>query len=152
MEDLLTHPDVKHLMLIGAYRDKEVAPTHPLMRKLEAMRQAGAIVHHIVLAPLAREDLRQLVADSLHCEPEHAEPLAKLIHDKTAGNPFFCEWYLRTWNWSVVAISDEDIDRAHENRVGCHCYTQILTMLPFTMQSTQGWPTLPSGQRAIAGL
>jgi Cdc6-like AAA superfamily ATPase len=26
MEDLLTHPDVKHLMLIGAYRDNEVAP------------------------------------------------------------------------------------------------------------------------------
>ena len=26
MEDLLTHPDVKDLMLIGAYRDNEVAP------------------------------------------------------------------------------------------------------------------------------
>ena len=36
MEDLLTHPDVKHLMLIGAYRDNEVAPTHPLMRKLRS--------------------------------------------------------------------------------------------------------------------
>ena len=93
MEDLLTHPDVKHLMLIGAYRDNEVAPTHPLMRKLDAIRQAGAIVHHIVLAPLAREDLRQLVADALHCEPEHAEPLATLIHDKTAGNPFFANQF-----------------------------------------------------------
>jgi transcriptional regulator with GAF, ATPase, and Fis domain len=76
-------------MLIGAYRDNEVNSSHPLMRKLEAIRRAGAIVHDIVLAPLAREDLRQLVADSLHCEPERAEPLEKLIHDKTAGNPFF---------------------------------------------------------------
>ena len=89
MEDLLTQPDVQHLMLIGAYRDNEVNPAHPLMRKLEAIRQAGAIVQDIVLAPLAREDLRQLVADSLHCEPERAKPLAQLIHDKTAGNPFF---------------------------------------------------------------
>jgi PAS domain S-box-containing protein len=89
MEDLLTQPDVHHLMLIGAYRDNEVNPTHPLMRKLEAIRQAGAKVKDIVLAPLAREDLRQLVADSLHCEPERAKPLAQLIHDKTAGNPFF---------------------------------------------------------------
>src|SRR5271170_6590953 len=89
MEDLLTHPDVKNLMLIGAYRDNEVAPTHPLMRKLEAIRQAGAIVHDILLAPLTCDDLQQLVADSLHCEPERAEPLGKLIHDKTAGNPFF---------------------------------------------------------------
>jgi PAS domain S-box-containing protein len=89
MEDLLTRSDLQHLMLIGAYRDNEVNPTHPLMRKLEAIRQAGAIVQDIVLAPLAREDLRQLVADSLHCEPERAKPLAQLIQDKTAGNPFF---------------------------------------------------------------
>ena len=59
MEDLLTHPDVKNLMLIGAYRDNEVAPDHPLMRKLHAMRQTGAILHNIVLAPLTRHDLQQ---------------------------------------------------------------------------------------------
>src|SRR6267154_3713539 len=35
MEDLLTRPDVQHLLLIGAYRDNEVDPTHPLMRRLE---------------------------------------------------------------------------------------------------------------------
>src|ERR1043166_7212007 len=39
MEDLLTRSDMQHLMLIGAYRDNEVNPSHPLMRKLEAMRQ-----------------------------------------------------------------------------------------------------------------
>ena len=89
IEDLLTQPDVQHLMLIGAYRDNEVNPTHPLMRKLEAIRQAGAIVQDIVLAPLTREDLGRLIADSLHCEPERAAPLAQLVHEKTAGNPFF---------------------------------------------------------------
>src|SRR5256885_13251710 len=55
LEDLLTRPDVRHLLLIGAYRDNEVTSAHPLMRKLEAIRQAGAIVHDIVLAPLACE-------------------------------------------------------------------------------------------------
>ena len=89
MEDLLTHPDVKDLMLIGAYRDNEVTAAHPLMRKLQAMRQAGAIVHDIVLAPLTRDDLEQLIADSLHCEPGRAEPLAGLVEEKTTGNPFF---------------------------------------------------------------
>lgn len=89
MEDLLTRPDVGHLMLIGAYRDNEVNPSHPLMRKLEAIRQAGVIVHNIVLDPLSREDLQQLVADSLHCELERASSLAQVIHEKTAGNPFF---------------------------------------------------------------
>jgi len=89
LEDLLTRPDVRHLLLIGAYRDNEVNPSHSLMRKLEAIRQAGTIVHNIVLAPLGREDIRQLVADSLHCELERATSLAKVIHEKTNGNPFF---------------------------------------------------------------
>jgi predicted ATPase/signal transduction histidine kinase len=89
VEDLLTQPDMKHLMLIGAYRDNEVDLTHPLVRKLQAMRDAGALLQDTVLAPLTREDLEQLVADSLHCEPWHAGPLAELVHDKTTGNPFF---------------------------------------------------------------
>src|SRR5262249_25136715 len=89
LEDLLTEPDVRHLMLIGAYRDNEVDSTHPLMRNLEAIRKAGAAVQEIVLAPLAREDLGQLIADSVHCELDRAAPLAQLIHEKTTGNPFF---------------------------------------------------------------
>ena len=119
MEDLLIRPDVRHLMLIGAYRDNEVNPTHPLMRKLAAIRQAGATVQEIVLAPLALEDLRQLIADSLHCDPEHATPLAQLIHDKTLGNPFFAIQFIsalaeeallsfdhgeRRWCWDLNRI------------------------------------------------
>jgi hypothetical protein len=66
-----------------------VGGTHPLMRKLEAIRQRGAIVHDIVLAPLARKDLEQLIIDTLHCEPNRPKPLAQLVEDKTGGNPFF---------------------------------------------------------------
>ena len=91
LEDLLTQPDVQHLMLIGAYRDNEVTAAHPLMRKLEAIRSAGANVQEIMLAPLAAEDVAQLIADALHCEPERAAPLAELVHEKTAGNPFFAD-------------------------------------------------------------
>ena len=89
LEDLLTQPDVQHLILIGAYRDNEVNSAHPLIRKLEAIRKAGAVVHEIILAPLAREDLGRLIGDALHCEPERVTALAELIHEKTAGNPFF---------------------------------------------------------------
>ncbi|WP_321931985.1 trifunctional serine/threonine-protein kinase/ATP-binding protein/sensor histidine kinase [Paraburkholderia guartelaensis] len=89
LEDLLTRSDLKHLLLIGAYRDIEVTATHPLVRKLEALRQAGVALREIVLAPLARDDLVQLLADSLRCDPEHVVPLAQLIDEKTSGNPFF---------------------------------------------------------------
>src|SRR4029077_18798482 len=89
IEDLLTQSDVRHLMLIGAYRDNEVDSFHPLRAKLDAIRKAGAPVQEIILAPLTRDDLAGLITDSLHCEPERAAGLAALIHQKTAGNPFF---------------------------------------------------------------
>src|SRR5215471_7181523 len=106
-------------MLINAYRNNEVNPNHPLMRKLETIRQAGAILQDIVLGPLTREDLAQLIADSLHCDPERASPLAQLIHDKTGGNPFFAIQFISAlaeealltfdhgegrWSWDLTRI------------------------------------------------
>ena len=89
LEDLLTRPDVRHLMLIGAYRDNEVNSAHPLMRKLEAIRNSGAVVCEIILEPLTEGDLRQLISDSLRCETKPIVSLAQMVHEKTAGNPFF---------------------------------------------------------------
>ena len=94
LEHLLTQTEVRHLLLIGAYRDNEVTSAHPLVRKLETIRKAGALVQEIVLAPLDREDLGRLVADALYCEHERAASLAELIHEKTAGNPFFAIQFL----------------------------------------------------------
>jgi PAS domain S-box-containing protein len=89
LADLLIQADVQHLLLIGAYRENEVDSAHPLMRKLETIRKAGAIVHEIKLAPLERKELARLIADALHCDPERVIPLGQLVHEKTAGNPFF---------------------------------------------------------------
>ncbi|UPK07043.1 trifunctional serine/threonine-protein kinase/ATP-binding protein/sensor histidine kinase [Bradyrhizobium sp. 170] len=89
LADLLTQADVQRLLVIGAYRDNEVDSAHPLMRKLDAIRKAGALVQEISLAPLAREDLGRLIADTLSCAPGDAAPLARLVHEKTSGNPFF---------------------------------------------------------------
>jgi predicted ATPase len=44
LEHLVTHPEVRHLLLVGAYRDNEVSPSHPLLRTLDAIRKAGAFV------------------------------------------------------------------------------------------------------------
>jgi len=96
LEDLLTGDDLRHLFLIGAYRDNEVSATHPLVRKLDAIRETGAPVEDIVLAPLGQDDLRRLLADSLHCDPARAAPLAELIHEKTTGNPFFAIQFIST--------------------------------------------------------
>jgi predicted ATPase len=89
LKRLISEPDVRHLLLIGAYRDNEVDPSHPLARMLGEIRKGGASVQDIVLMPLWIDDLEQLVVDSLHCEPHRARRLAQLMHEKTGGNPFF---------------------------------------------------------------
>jgi len=94
LADLATHPDVRYLLLVGAYRDNEVDSGHPLMRSLEEIRQAGRTVRSIVLAPLSLVEVTQLVAESMHCLPADAEPLAQLVLDKTGGNPFFTRQFL----------------------------------------------------------
>jgi predicted ATPase/signal transduction histidine kinase/GAF domain-containing protein len=102
LEHLATHSEVRHLLLVGAYRDNEVGPSHPLMRTLEAIRETNATVHEIVLAPLGLSDVGRLIADALHCEPERARPLAQLVHEKTGGNPFFAIQFL-------IALADEGL-------------------------------------------
>jgi len=94
LERLVTEPDVRHVLIIGAYRDNEVSSSHPLMRTLAAIRDAGAKVQEIVLAPLELDDVEQLIADALHCEPNSAGPLALLVYEKTGGNPFFTIQFL----------------------------------------------------------
>jgi len=89
LEHLVTHSEVRHLLLVGAYRDNEVSPSHPLLRTLEAIRKAGAPVREILLAPLELDDVGQLIADAMHCEPERVRALAQLVQEKTGGNPFF---------------------------------------------------------------
>jgi PAS domain S-box-containing protein len=114
-----SRPGVRHLMLIGAYRDNEVSSVHPLMRKLEAIRDSGAVVREIILAPLTELDLRQLISDSLRCQPEPTSSLAQLVHEKTGGNPFFAIQFISAlaeerlltfdhstmqWSWDLKCI------------------------------------------------
>src|SRR4029077_16587313 len=111
LEDILTRSDLQHLMLIGAYRDNEVDAMHPLVRKLEAVKNAGATIEEITLAPLASEHLAQLIADALHCEPERAAPLAQLVHEKSGGNPFFALQFLSALPEEGLLTFDQDAAR-----------------------------------------
>jgi PAS domain S-box-containing protein len=96
LEHLVTHPDVRHLLMIGAFRDSEVSASQPLMQTLAAIRGTAATVREIVLAPLSLDDVTHFVADTLRCEAARARPLAGLVYEKTLGNPFFAIQFLTT--------------------------------------------------------
>ena len=119
IEHLVTHPEVRHLMLIGAYRDNEVSPSHPLTRMLATIREAGGRVQEILLAPLMQDGVERLLGDALQTELGRARPLAGLVFEKTAGNPFFTIQFLtalaeeallafdpgtEAWTWDLPRI------------------------------------------------
>ena len=93
---LLMSESASHsLLVIGAYRDNEVFPAHPLMLNLADIQQQKTQIDTITLQPLANKDINALVADSLLCSSTIAQPLSELIYQKTGGNPFFTTQFLK---------------------------------------------------------
>src|SRR5438105_5662052 len=124
IEHLVSHAETRYPLLIGAYRNNEVGPSHPLMLTLDSIRKTQAKVSEILLAPLGIDDVGRLVADALHCEPARARALARLVHEKTAGNPFFSVQFFTTlaeerlvefdartaaWRWDVRRIEGKGL-------------------------------------------
>jgi predicted ATPase/signal transduction histidine kinase len=128
IEQLVANPESQYLLLIGAYRDNEVSPTHPLMSTLESVLQAGVTVSNITLQPLSLADACQLIADTLG-ETKKVKDLSELLFNKTAGNPFFLTQLLLSlhreklltydasagkWQWDIrhiqaVGITDKTV-------------------------------------------
>uniref|UniRef100_UPI001CCA0348 trifunctional serine/threonine-protein kinase/ATP-binding protein/sensor histidine kinase n=1 Tax=Hyalangium gracile TaxID=394092 RepID=UPI001CCA0348 len=119
LQHLLTHPETPPVLLIGAYRDNEVSPSHPLTLALEELRRAGARMTDLQLEPLSLEDTRRLVSDTLPgASAQVVEPLAALAREKTGGNPFFLLQLLQTlhqdgllsrtaegtWRWDAEGV------------------------------------------------
>src|SRR5713101_3411395 len=57
LEHVVTHGEIGHLLIIGAYRDNEVGADHALAKMLGRIRAAGARVSELLLAPLGAQDV-----------------------------------------------------------------------------------------------
>ncbi|MCB0225377.1 MAG: PAS domain S-box protein, partial [Anaerolineae bacterium] len=127
---LLTDAQMQHLLVIGAYRDDEVAAGHPLALTLDDIEQAGAPMSHIPVLNLSADDVAALTADSLDSDVADSRALSQLVYDKTAGNAFFVNQFLQTlvdeglltfspaspgapdqsgWRWNIDQIRAKDV-------------------------------------------
>ena len=129
IELLLSDRDSKYLLLLGAYRDNEVSPTHPLTSTIEKVEKIGSVVNKISLQPLDIESVCQFVADTIKSSSDSSKILAELFFNKTGGNPFFLRILLQTlhseklltfdfnngcWQWDIkeiqaVGITDNNV-------------------------------------------
>ena len=123
VKELIASAEKRFLFVIGAYRDNEVreaGPQHLLNVALAELERDDIAVTLIELAPLSEAALRSFIVDMLHCEHDAAAPLAHLVFEKTAGNPFFVIQFIsalaeegmiafdadaRAWRWDLAKIS-----------------------------------------------
>jgi len=112
------------LLLLVAYRDNEVTENHPAIQSLQQIQSDYSSANTLTLRPLALEHIKQLLVDALHQTPKAIEDLAKLIKQKTGGNPFFINEFLKAlysecllnfdlkqqrWVWSLTKIKAQAI-------------------------------------------
>ena len=114
----------EYLYLIGAYRDNEVDPAHPLLRTIEEIEKSGAEVETIQLQLLMETHVNQLLSETFSCDQERSNPFAGLCFAKTRGNPFFLNQFIHSlyqdgliffnreegiWEWDEAKIRQTDI-------------------------------------------
>ncbi len=109
MQLLMSPPRRGYLMLIGAYRENEVLPAHPLQMTLEEITKAGVSLTPIAVPPLGENDVNQLIADTLNCSAERARPLAAHVYQKTRGNPFFGNQFLKALHDEGLIVFNAEI-------------------------------------------
>ncbi|MCV6636727.1 ATP-binding sensor histidine kinase [Candidatus Albibeggiatoa sp. nov. NOAA] len=118
---LMTSAD-NYLFIIAAYQDNNSQRIQLLMQTFEDLEAANVTVKAISLLPLTLSSITQLVIDTLSCGQQPAQALGSLILEKTGGNPYFINEFLKalhaqkliqfdleslTWDWDLDQIHDE---------------------------------------------
>lgn len=87
---MMTDPNIRYFLFIGAYRDNEVSSTHPLTGTVEEIKTNHGTPVSITINNLTQKDLESWLEDML-LDTSHRryEDLARLIFEKTQGNAFF---------------------------------------------------------------
>ena len=94
LRDLCTSMDEAHLLLVLAYRnDQSIAllPGRSQFLELASDRPCTVVVE---LQALTSSDISRIVAKTLGCSQAKAGPLARLVEQKTSGDPFYARQFL----------------------------------------------------------
>ncbi len=111
LQPLLTAPDIKYLYLIGSYRGSDVDDKHPLSQVLRKIESSGGIIRPLLLNPLNLDHVTDVVWGIIHGDRDAARQLARIVLDKTAGNPFFITQFMRHLHDEAILQFDYDARR-----------------------------------------
>jgi predicted ATPase/GAF domain-containing protein/tRNA A-37 threonylcarbamoyl transferase component Bud32 len=96
------------LLLVTTHRDSEMSSAHPFMMAVKEQAKQGVEARAIELGALGPPQVAEFVADALRQDVATATPLAEIIHEKTAGNPFFMRQFLQALHASNLIRFDAE--------------------------------------------
>lgn len=137
LREMVLDEGLQHLLVIGAYREDEVAEGHPLLQDLAMLADTGHGRYRALrLEPLLPQDVVQWLADTLHRPTSELQALARLCHAKTGGNPFFLGRFLQDLHQHGLIWLDRaeprwrwDADRIRQERVADNVVALMLEQL-----------------------
>jgi PAS domain S-box-containing protein len=101
------------IVIIAAYRDDEMGEGHPLSHLLVSLKTEERKVRTLHLEPFTANLINDLIADTLKAETATTSPLAKLVWEKTGGNPLFIHQFLRSLYDTKILVFNQETRRWH---------------------------------------
>ncbi len=124
LEFILIDSDIRHLIFIGAFRDKDIDAQHPLHATIDRLKTCSEHIPLIRLQPLDLDSVYAVCADALNTDGQSVAQLAELVLKKTGGNPFHVGEFLMSlyltgllifdhrqgvWQWDLSHIQSRNI-------------------------------------------
>ncbi|MCP4756955.1 MAG: PAS domain S-box protein, partial [Proteobacteria bacterium] len=98
-----------YLLLLGAFQDRNMDPSHPATKALNQLFEKQAQdVALVEVKSLAVSDIDRLVSDVLSCGSNASYPLSEMIERKTGGNPFSINQFLQALHRREILRFDRD--------------------------------------------
>ena len=118
-QSVISAPSLMNLLVVGAYREDEVGPDHPIHSLLRALESARVRVTEVILKNLESPLIQRVIATALGSDPAEVLDLTFLVFLKTKGNPYFSNEFLNSlykdrllsfhlgeqkWRWDTKGI------------------------------------------------
>ena len=105
LEALARRPDPAHLFVLGTYRRAEAAARRHPVHELEQGLRARALCAEVAVGALSEEAVAEYLAVRLE---SGMDGLARLLHERTGGNPLFVKTLLDSWLERGLLESDAE--------------------------------------------
>lgn len=141
VELFFNDPEIRALLVVGAYRSNEIEPGQSLELFLNRLNRKKKPYHSVMLEDLALIHVTQYLSHILPIKNDLHARVAEICWQKTNGNPFFLKQFIRTlfnrgyifynaqirrWDLDIARIQSADIT----DNVVSHIIERVYTLPP----------------------